>query len=65
VPKPGVSKEVVYFLGHAGSGQLRRQAAEISEIRWMDIDEAYRKVTFKNDRNLIQRVRDYLAARQA
>ncbi len=52
-------------MGHAGSGQLRRQAAEISEIRWMDIDEAYRKVTFKNDRNLIQRVRDYLAARQA
>ena len=33
-PKPGVQKQVVYFLGYEIGGLLRPQEEEISELRW-------------------------------
>ena len=59
-PKPGVKKQVVYFLGRADSTHYVRQVEEISEIRWLDADEAMRSVTFRNDRTLITLARRYL-----
>ncbi len=64
-PKPGVKKEVVYFLGYTDNYKTTRQVAEISEIKWVKIDDAYRAVTFKNDRNLIVQAKDYLAENSA
>jgi len=52
-PKPGVKKQVVYFLGEAHSAALVRQEEEISELHWVPIAEALRAVTFQNDRMLI------------
>lgn len=52
-PKPGVKKQVVYFLGEAHSASLVRQEEEISELRWVPIRDALHEVTFKNDRVLI------------
>lgn len=61
-PKPYIKKQVVYFLGQALGDELHRQEEEISELRWVPIDEAQRMVTFANDKNLIRRSREYLAA---
>ena len=61
-PKPGVKKQVIYFLGHAASEHYTRQEEEISEIRWIAADAALRAVTFSNDKNLIRKALDFLRA---
>ena len=60
-PKPYIKKQVVYFLGRAVSDDAHRQEEEISELRWVTIDEAQRMVTFANDKHLIQQARARLA----
>ena len=52
-PKPGVKKQVVYFLGEAHGAELVRQEEESSELHWVPIRDALRAVTFDNDRMLI------------
>ena len=64
-PKPSVKKQVVYFLGYSDGNHVKRQEAEISEIRWMDFDSAHRMVSFENDKNLIRRARQFLFEKQA
>lgn len=56
-PKPGVKKQVVYFLGEANTDQLVRQEEEISEICWTPLDHAGEMVTFSNDKRLIRLAR--------
>lgn len=53
-PKPGVKKQVVYFLGNALEENLVRQEEEISEVRWVPIEKASDMVTFANDKRLIR-----------
>lgn len=53
-PKPGVKKQVVYFLGKALEENLVRQEEEISEVRWVTIEQAGDMVTFSNDKRLIR-----------
>jgi bis(5'-nucleosidyl)-tetraphosphatase len=61
-PKPGIRKQVVYFLGQAADNQSAvRQEDEISELRWVDFKEAGRAVSFKNDRNLLALAENYFA----
>ena len=62
-PKPNVKKQVVYFLGEAMDSHYVMQEEEISEITWTDLENAYQMVTFKNDKNLINEARRYLAGR--
>ena len=53
-PKPGVKKLVVYFLGRAAANAVTvRQEEEISELKWVEWDDAFRAVSFKNDRELL------------
>ena len=62
-PKPGVKKQVVYFLGYLDHEQeLHRQEEEVSEIGWISLDKAPDVVTFKNDKNLIAKAIKYLNA---
>ncbi len=62
-PKPGVRKQVVYFLGEAASdAKAVRQEEEISELHWVEWSQAMEAVTFKNDRNLLNYAREYLTA---
>ena len=60
-PKPHVKKMVVYFLGPADpEAQVHCQEEEVSETTWANMDQAYHMVTFKNDRNLIQKAKETL-----
>ena len=61
-PKPYIKKQVVYFLGLSLGDTPKRQEEEISELRWVPIDDAERMVSFANDKNLISRSREYLKA---
>lgn len=62
-PKPYVKKLVVYFLGFAENDSVHMQEEEVSETRWVPIEEALGAVTFKNDKNLITRAKTYLQSR--
>ena len=60
-PKPHVKKLVVYFLGEAAADAVVHfQKEEVSETTWADLDSAFRMVTFKNDRSLIQHAKEAL-----
>lgn len=62
-PKPGVKKQVVYFLGKALPNEpVVRQEIEISELKWVEWDEACRCVTYKNDRDLLNMAKTHLEA---
>ena len=60
-PRPGVKKQVVYFMGKADSTELKRQEEEISELQWIRMEEAEGLVTYANDKRLINRVKETLA----
>lgn len=53
-PKPGVKKQVVYFLGEAQNEDLVPQEEEISEVRWAPLEQSGDLVTFANDKRLIR-----------
>ena len=59
-PWPNVSKKVVYFIGTTDQSELKRQEEEVSEIKWVELDEAERLVTFENDRNLVKSAREFI-----
>ena len=60
-PKPGVQKQVVYFLGYEIGGLLRPQEEEISELRWFSLPEALRRITYDNDIHLLRRAKRRIA----
>lgn len=53
-PKPGVLKEVVYFLGHPEAGKEKVQEDEVLEEKWVSIAEAYAAVTYENDKRILR-----------
>ncbi len=59
-PHPNLSKKVVYFIGEALPGEVRKQEAEITDIVWAPLETAGEMVTFENDKNLIRKARAYL-----
>lgn len=53
-PKPGVKKQVIYFLADALDETLVRQVEEISEVRWVPLEIASDMMIFSNDKRLIR-----------
>lgn len=60
-PKIGVTKDVVYFCATPKSNEIIAQKEEISKIQWISLDEAYKIVTFDNDRNLIRQFKEHIS----
>ncbi len=61
-PKPNVKKQVVYFLGYAQQWDAVPQEEEISEIRWVLLEDAHKIVTFRNDKFLINKAKMHVRA---
>ena len=63
-PKPGVDKDVVYFLGSPdpdkGPAQAMPQEEEIRELRWLSGEEALRLVTYDNDQQVLEAAIAYI-----
>ena len=51
-PKPGVKKQVVYFLGTTEQEKLVRQEEEISGTMWAPLNHAADLLSFANDKRL-------------
>lgn len=59
-PRPGATKDVVYFLGYAQDTHTVRQEEEISELGWVEMDSAKRYLTYDNDKMLLSRARQFI-----
>lgn len=53
-PKPRVMKDVVYFAAKPTGGRLKRQEAEVMEIRWLTMGEALKLITYETDRAVLR-----------
>lgn len=57
-PKPRVMKDVVYFAARPIGGKLRRQDAEVVELRWLTLGEALKLVTYETDKAVLREFAD-------
>ena len=58
-PKPGVTKDVIYFAAKAKSDSTKAQPEEVLEIRWEKPKEALETVTYENDRAVLRAFLDF------
>jgi 8-oxo-dGTP pyrophosphatase MutT (NUDIX family) len=54
-------KEVFHYLLEATGGDVSLHDAEYDEARWFPLDEAYRRLTFQNEAELVQRAAPLIA----
>lgn len=59
-PMEDVEKEVVYFLAYKTKGNETPQLEEISEIKWLNLENAKNTVTYERDKEILQKVEEYL-----
>ncbi len=52
-PKQNVLKDVVYFLAEGVTHEIIIQEEEISEVKWININDADKYLTYNNDKGLI------------
>lgn len=61
-PKPGVIKDVVFFLATPTGGTEHAQESEINQLKWYTFEDAYPLVTFATDVEVLQAAEDYIKA---
>lgn len=61
-PKEDTVKDVVYFVATPKGGDMRPQEEEISEIEWLLVDDAFSRITYQNDKQLLEKVVKYLTS---
>lgn len=59
-PSEGVEKEVVYFIAYKTVGNETPQLEEISQLEWLNLEEAKEQVTYDRDREILLKVQEYL-----
>ncbi len=55
-----IHKRVHFFLMRYLSGDPRQHGWEVDDARWFDMDEAIEKVTYKDERELLQKAKQVL-----
>ena len=56
-PKEGVMKEVVYFLARNINNNIKEQVEEVQSAEWIDLDNAIKKITYSNSKELLKKVK--------
>lgn len=59
-PKPGVMKDVVYFAAEYTGGAAQMQVEEVSDIRWVNINDTDAFITYDNDKGILKDYRAYI-----
>ena len=59
-PRPGVDKEVVYFLAQPMGEEIKLQETEISAYRWCNAEEAVQLLSHDADVELLLRAEEFL-----
>ena len=54
-PKKDVIKDVIYFFATTDNYETVKQESEVSEIMWVDIANALKCVSYRNDKELISK----------
>ena len=54
-PEEGVWKEVIYFIATPTSNNPIPQETEVQTVEWVEIDEALKRITFDNMREVFER----------
>ena len=62
-PKPGVIKDVVFFIAQPTGGTERAQASEIRQLGWFPFQEAKPLVTFATDVEVLKEAEAYILAK--
>lgn len=57
-----ISKNVIYFLAQATSDDVKI-SLEHTDLAWLGIEEAKKRLTFKNSRDLLQQAEDFLSGK--
>ncbi len=60
-PKKNTKKTGVYFVGMVASHELIPQQDEISELRWLEIEQAGNVLTYDNDKLLANKAKSFIA----
>ena len=58
-PRPGVMKDVVYFIASVKGGELIPQPEEVIEVKWVTFIDAISVLTFDNDTSLLKKAIKY------
>ena len=56
VTDKGKLKEVVYFIARKVGGEIKPQEIEVSKIEWVSFDEAKKRITYDNTRDLFDKI---------
>lgn len=59
-PAEGITKEVVYFLAFAANEDIQKQDAEVTDYLWLPMNDALAKVTYDNDKYILQTAIDFV-----
>ena len=62
-PKPGVVKDVVFFIAQPTGGVEHPQEAEIRQLGWFPFREAKPLVTFATDVEVLKEAEAYILAK--
>lgn len=62
-PKPGVTKDVVFFLARLRGGDPVCQPEEVAAIRFLPLDEALAALTHDSDRDTLRKAHAFLEGR--
>lgn len=54
-PKKDVIKDVIYFFATASDYHTQRQEEEVSEVKWVDMGSAIKCVSYRNDKQLVNK----------
>lgn len=54
-PKEDVMKDVVFFVAKLIGGEISAQEEEVKTIEWLEIDEAFDKLTFESSKNVLRK----------
>lgn len=59
-PKEDVMKEVVYFLAKNISDDKEAQLEEVSEVKWVKIEDAIEKITYDTSKEILVKLKEDL-----
>lgn len=59
-PYPGCEKEVVFFLARAKDTQTRPQPSEVSDIYWLEFEQAVERLSFPGDKMVMEKAMDFI-----
>ena len=55
-PKEDVTKDVIYYLATKTTEEVKPQLSEVSDVEWVNINDAIEKITYDNSRNVLKQL---------